>query len=44
MWQDGDPNIGELKVPALPSAPGDYVLQLYFNGKTVAELNFQVTQ
>ena len=44
IWQDGDPKIGELKLPELPSTPGDYVLQIYFNGKTVAELDFHITE
>lgn len=44
IWQNGDPKNGELNIPKLPSVPGDYVLQLYFNGKTVAELDFHVTE
>ena len=44
IWQDGDPKIGELNLPELPSSPGDYVLQIYFNGKTVAELDFHITE
>lgn len=44
IWQAGDPKIGELDLPELPSNPGDYVLQIYFNGKTVAELDFHITE
>lgn len=42
IWQAGDPLIGELNIPALPSLPGDYVLELYFNGKLVTEQNFHI--
>ena len=44
IWQAGDPKIGELNLPKLPSAPGDYILQLYFNGKAVADLDFHIAE
>lgn len=44
IWQSGDPKIGELDLPKLPSTPGDYVLQLYFNGKAVTELDLHITE
>ena len=44
IWQHGDPKIGELNIPMLPALPGEYVLELYFNGKAVAELNFTLTE
>ncbi len=31
IWIDGDKKIGELNIPKLPSYPGEYVLELYFN-------------
>ena len=44
IWTGGDSKNGELDVPKVPTAPGDYVLNLYFNGMAVAELNFTITE
>ena len=44
IWQTGDIRNGELIIPQLPSIPGEYVLQLYFNGKSVTELEFRITE
>ncbi len=44
IWTAGNPQNGELNIPKLPSAPGDYVLQLFFNGKTVVELDFHIAE
>lgn len=44
IWNAGDAKIGELNIPKLPTSPGDYVLELYFNGKAVAQLNFSIAE
>ena len=38
IWFAGDKNIGEIDIPKLPAAPGQYMLELYFNGCLAAEL------
>lgn len=43
IWNHGDPKIGELEIPKLPSIPGSYVVELYFNGKTVAQMDIIIT-
>lgn len=41
IWMAGDTKTGELEIPRLPAAPGDYVMELYFNGCSVG--NFDIT-
>ena len=43
IWNGGDAKNGELTLPAAPTAVGDYVLNLYFDGMAVAELNFTIS-
>lgn len=43
IWSDGDYHYAELDLPHVPSAAGDYTLNLYFNGLAVAELEFTIT-
>jgi len=44
IWIDGDSRIGELNIPALPDTPGEYVIELYFNGKAVAQMSIKITE
>ena len=37
IWIDGDKKIGEIDIPIFPSAPGNYVIELYFNGCLAAQ-------
>ncbi len=41
IWMAGDTKTGELEIPHLPNSPGDYVMELYFNGCSVG--NFDIT-
>lgn len=43
IWLGGNSKNGELDVPKIPTAPGDYVLNIYFDGKTAAELLFTIS-
>ena len=44
IWTGGDTKNGELDLPAAPTTAGSYVLTIYFDGMTVAELPFTITQ
>lgn len=44
IWNGGEVQNGELNVPAVPTAAGEYVLDLYFDGMSAAQLNFTITQ
>ena len=44
LWNGGDVKNGELDLPAAPTAAGEYVLNLYFDGMSVAQLPFTITQ
>lgn len=43
IWLGGNSKNGELDVPKVPAEPGDYVLNIYFDGKTAAELPFTIS-
>lgn len=43
IWLGGDSKNGELDVPDLPQIAGSYVLHLYINGMSVAELPFTLS-
>ena len=43
LWYAGDYHYSELTVPKIPENSGDYVLHLYFNGMSVAEVPFTIT-
>ena len=43
IWTGGDSKNGELNVPSTPTNPGNYVLNLYFDGMHVAELPFTIS-
>lgn len=40
IWTGGDSKNGELDLPSTPANPGNYVLNLYFDGMHVADLPF----
>lgn len=42
IWNGGDPKNGELDIPSVPTNPGTYKLQLYFDGMAVAEKDFTI--
>ena len=47
MWWDlnwGWQNQGEFNVPALPSAAGEYTMEIYFNGASVHQQSFTITE
>jgi len=44
IWYSGDSHYGELNVPKAPENAGSYVLNVYFNGKAVAELPFSIVE
>ncbi len=43
IWDGGDTKNGELDIPSVPTNPGEYKLQLYFDGMSVAELTFTIS-
>lgn len=43
IWLGGNSKNGELNVPKAPAEPGEYVLNIYFDGKTAAELPFTIS-
>ena len=43
LWYPGDYHYAELDVPNIPSAPGNYTLNLYFNGCFITEVSFTIT-
>lgn len=42
IWTGGDAKNGELDIPKVPASAGEYVLNLYFDGMTVAEIPFTI--
>jgi hypothetical protein len=43
IWSGGDSKNGELNLPSTPANPGNYVLNLYFDGMHVADLPFTIS-
>ena len=43
IWSKGDVKTGELDMPQLPEIPGNYMLELYFNGGFVTLLDIAIT-
>ena len=44
IWNRDDVRNGELTLPVVPGTPGEYTLNLYFDGMRVAELPFSVRE
>ena len=44
IWTKGSAKTGELDIPRLPSVPGKYVMELYFNGGSVGRFDITVTE
>lgn len=44
IWSGGDAKAGELNVPKVPVSTGEYVLDIYFDGMSVAHLPFSVAE
>lgn len=43
IWSGGDAKAGELDIPVSPATAGNYLLDIYFDGMSVAQLPFTVT-
>lgn len=44
IWNGGDVKCGELALPSIPQIPGEYVLNLYFDGMLAAQLPFIISE
>lgn len=44
IWTGGDSKNGELDVPKVPTASGEYTLDLFFDGTSVGHLSFTITE
>lgn len=44
LWYAGDYHYGELDIPTVPTTPGSYKLNVYFNGQKVTALDFSITE
>lgn len=44
IWTKGNAKTGELNIPRLPSVPGNYVMELYFNGCSVEKFDIVITE
>lgn len=44
IWSKEDVKTGELDIPKLPNATGEYLMDLYFNGCYVTQLNITITE
>ena len=44
IWMAGDVKTGEIDLPFLPGSPGNYTMELYFNGGSVATFDLIMTE
>lgn len=44
IWDAEDKKTGELDIPQLPDAPGEYVVEFYLNGNFVAKFEIIITE
>jgi len=44
IWTDGDPMCGELNLPTIPKASGEYTLRIYFDGMQAAQLPLNISK
>ena len=42
LWYDGDPRYGELDLPVVPTAAGNYTVEIYFNNKLLTTASFTI--
>lgn len=43
IWMTGDTKVGEIDIPTIPSVPGAYQMDLYFNGGLAATFDITIT-
>ncbi len=44
IWYNGDYHYGELELPHVPTNPGEYSLSVYFNGMSMADVTFTISE
>jgi hypothetical protein len=44
IWTKGDVKAGEINIPLLPGSTGEYLLDLYFNGRSVTQLEITIME
>lgn len=44
IWSNGDYHYAELDLPNVPASTGDYTLNIFFNGYSVAEVTFTISE
>ena len=44
LWLSGDSKTAELSIPTLPGTPGNYKMELYFDGGFLAEFDITITE
>lgn len=42
LWNENDSHFAELNIPVAPTKPGNYVLDIYFNGMAAASANLTI--
>ena len=42
LWNNNNSQFAELDIPVAPTKAGDYVLDIYFNGMSVASANLTI--
>jgi hypothetical protein len=43
IWFEGDKKVGEIEIPRLPTIPGNYTMEIYFNGSFVTKTDIAIT-
>lgn len=43
IWFEGDKKVGEIEIPRLPAIPGNYTMEIYFNGSFVTKTDIAIT-
>ena len=43
IWMTGDTKVGEIDIPTIPSVPGAYQMDLYFNGGLATTFDITIT-
>ena len=42
LWNENDSHFAELNIPVAPTKPGNYLLDIYFNGMAAASANLTI--